>query len=83
MQFTQLPPLCCGEGSVDSAGLKPKIVMPDLIRHPERFEFTGFRLQFIPHWMRGRNAVSRQRFNFCEFLNRAAHEFLNQHFGVG
>ena len=35
MSFTQLPPLCCAEGSVDSAGLKPKVVMPDLIRHPE------------------------------------------------
>ena len=46
MQFTQLPPLCCAEGSVDSAGLKPKVVIPDLIRHPEGFEFTGFRLQF-------------------------------------
>jgi len=25
-----------------------EIVMPDLIRHPERIESTGFRLQFIP-----------------------------------
>ena len=49
MQLAQLPPLCCTEGSVDSAVLKPKVVMPDLIRHPEGFEFTGFRLQFIPH----------------------------------
>jgi hypothetical protein len=37
--------------------------MPDLIpakdgifnRHPELTEITGFRLQFIPHSMRGRN----------------------------
>jgi hypothetical protein len=43
MQFTQLP-LSCTEGSVDSAVLKPKVVMPDVIRHPEGFEFTGFRL---------------------------------------
>jgi hypothetical protein len=42
MQFTRLPPLCCAEGGADSAGLKPKAVMPDLIRHPEGFEFTGY-----------------------------------------
>jgi hypothetical protein len=38
------PIMCCAEGSVDSAGLKPKVVTPDLIRHPEGFEFTGFRI---------------------------------------
>jgi len=29
--------------------------MPDLIRHPEVVEFAGFRLEFIPHSVRGRN----------------------------
>jgi hypothetical protein len=83
MQLNQLPLLCCAEGGVDSAGLTPKDVMPDLIRHPEGFECTRFRLQFIPHWTRGRNDVSRQRFSFCEFFNRVAHEFYHQHFLAG
>jgi putative ABC transport system permease protein len=29
--------------------------MPDLIRHPETLENTGFRLEFIPYLIRGRN----------------------------
>jgi len=29
--------------------------MPDLIRHPEGLEKTGFRLEFIPCLTRGRN----------------------------
>jgi putative ABC transport system permease protein len=29
--------------------------MPDLIRHPETLENTGFRLKFIPYLIRGRN----------------------------
>jgi hypothetical protein len=29
---------------VDSAVKSPSAVMPDLIRHPEPLEFTGFRL---------------------------------------
>ena len=29
---------------VDGVVLRPKVVMPDSIRHPEGFEFTGFRL---------------------------------------
>jgi hypothetical protein len=29
--------------------------MPDLIRHPEALETTGFRLEFTPYLIRGRN----------------------------
>jgi hypothetical protein len=28
----------------DGFAKSPRIVMPDLIRHPEQIEFTGFRL---------------------------------------
>ena len=34
---------------IDELVKSHEIVMPDLIRHPERIEFTGFRLEFIPH----------------------------------
>jgi len=33
----------------------PVVICGDSIRHPERIEITGFRLQFVPHLMRGRN----------------------------
>jgi len=41
--------------------------MPNLIRHPERIEITGFRLEFIPHLMRGRNDGKKHlpTFNEC------------------
>jgi hypothetical protein len=48
MLFTQPPPLCCAEGSVDSAGLKPKVVVPDLIRHPE--VHTHSNKKAAPRW---------------------------------
>jgi len=32
------------ESKIDGLVKSLKIVMPDLIRHPERIEFTGFRL---------------------------------------
>jgi hypothetical protein len=31
-------------GELDGFVKSPRIVMPDLIRHPEAIEFTGFRL---------------------------------------
>jgi hypothetical protein len=40
--------------------------MPDLIRHPELIEITGFRPQFIPHLMRGRNDIKWHFSTFCE-----------------
>ncbi len=52
--------------------------MPDLIpakngifdRHPEVIEITGFQLQFIPYFMRGRNDI-KTCFStfFCETIN--------------
>jgi len=33
-----------GGTDLDAFAKSPLIVMPDLIRHPEAFEFTGFRL---------------------------------------
>ena len=38
--------------NVDSFVKSPKTVMPDLIRHPEVIEFTGFRLS--PEWRQKR-----------------------------
>jgi len=31
-------------GKIDGFAKSPRIVMPDLIRHPEHIELTGFRL---------------------------------------
>src|SRR4030067_2937110 len=33
----------------------PYSVMPDLIRHPETLDITGFRLEFTPYLIRDRN----------------------------
>jgi len=43
--------------------------MPDLIRHPEYIEITGFRLEFIPHLMRGRNDGKVHFLTFYECIN--------------
>ncbi|MEA1948689.1 MAG: hypothetical protein U9N83_15470 [Thermodesulfobacteriota bacterium] len=32
------------DSNIDELVKSPKTVMPDLIRHPEAIEFTGFRL---------------------------------------
>ena len=50
--------------------------MPDLIpadhgicdRHPKRIEITGFRLEFVPYLMRGRNDKKWCFSIFCEFI---------------
>ena len=42
--------------------------MPDPIRHPETFEKTGFRLEFTPHLIRGRNDGSRRGRQFMDKL---------------
>ena len=47
--------------------------MPDLIRHPEVIGFIGFRLQFIPHLMRGRNDVLKRFSTFYEFIKNSKH----------
>ncbi|MEW6327015.1 MAG: hypothetical protein AB1487_05395 [Thermodesulfobacteriota bacterium] len=42
--------------------------MPDLIRHPEHIEFTGFRLEFTPYLIRGRNDRKRPFLTFYEAI---------------
>ena len=57
-----------------------EIVMPDLIRHPERIEFTGFRLQFIPQKMRGRNDGKENFSAFYEVINHVYPVILSDFF---
>jgi len=47
--------------------------MPDSIRHPELFEFTGPLLEFIPHQMRGRS-------DECGIFQRSHDEWLDQNY---
>jgi len=61
---------------VDKFVESPKTVMPDLRSlsriamrgHPELIETTGFRLQFIPYSMRGRNDKKGQFPAFYDFI---------------
>ena len=48
-----------------------------LIRHPEVIGFTGFRLQFIPHLMRGRNDVLMRFLTFYETINIPIFQYSN------
>ncbi|GEM_PF-4763358 len=42
--------------------------MPDLIRHPEIIEITGFPLQFTPDSIRGGNDEKREVRTFYETI---------------
>ena len=61
----------------------PVVVCGDLIpakdgifdRHPELTDITGFRLQFIPHSMRGRNDKKSEFSTFYEFINFSFSKF--------
>jgi hypothetical protein len=55
--------------NIDGFVKSPRIVMPDLIRHPELIEFTGFRLpDRVRHKLR-RNDGKTEELTFYEFIN--------------